>query len=260
MDNRRGAEPLEPTHINVAIQTLEQRIAALLPGRLCAISTSGAGGLEASDNWEMGDEHLAAAAYGVVAADYESRFVDELRTKPRDCELLDELAARATGPVLDIGSGPGHIGARVRSAGRHVVAFDLSGAMAAAARRRVGSAVIADMIHLPIATASVADIVAFNSVIHLSRTQLHHAMVEFSRVLIPEGTVLLSAHEGDSDVAVTEFLGHDVHAAIMGGIYMAVLHCYAQTPVVDADEIANTIVNQALHGLHRQHTPKQAAD
>ena len=184
---------------------------ARLPGRLCAISTSGAGGLEASDNWEMGNEHLAAAAYDIVAADYESRFVDELRTKPRDCELLDELAARATGPVLDIGSGPGHIGARVRSAGRHVVAVDLSGAMAAAARRRVDSAVVADMIHLPIATASVTDIVAFYSVIHLSRTQLHHALVEFSRVLVPEGTVLLSAHEGAGDVAVTEFLGHDVH-------------------------------------------------
>jgi hypothetical protein len=70
---------------------------------------------QASDNWEMGNEHLAAAAYDIVAADYESRFVDELRTKPRDCELLDELAARASGPVLDIGSGPGHIGARVRS-------------------------------------------------------------------------------------------------------------------------------------------------
>jgi hypothetical protein len=67
------------------------------------------------------------------------------------------------------------------------------------------------MIRLPVATASVADIVAFYSVIHLSRTQLHDALIEFSRVLMPEGTILLSAHEGTGGVAVTEFLGHDVH-------------------------------------------------
>ena len=135
---------------------------------------------QASDDWEMGNEHQAAVAYDIVASDYESRFVDELRTKPRNYELLDELAARASGPVLDIGSGPGHVGARVRSAGRHVVAVDLSGVMTAAARRRVESAVVADMAQLPIATATVADIVAFYSVIHLSRSQLHHALVEFS--------------------------------------------------------------------------------
>ncbi len=131
----------------------------------------------------MGNKHGVSSAYDLVAPDYERRFADELRSKPRDRELLDELAARSSGLVLDIGSGPGHIGARIRSAGRPVVALDLSAAMAAAARRRVGSAAVADMVNLPIATASVADIVAFYSVIHLSRFQLHEALVEFSRGL-----------------------------------------------------------------------------
>lgn len=41
-------------------------------------------------------------------------------------------------------------------------------------------------------------------------------------------------------------------AAIMGGIYMAVLQRYAQASHVDPDEIADTIVAQAIHGLHRR--------
>lgn len=158
----------------------------------------------------MPSDHRAAAAYDAVAEEYEKRFHDELQTKPRDCQLLDELAARSTGVVLDVGSGPGHVGARMRDAGRPVVAVDLSRAMAQAASRRLDGALVADMIQLPVASASIADIVAFYSVIHLPRTHLRDALREFARVLVPGGDALLSAHEGAGDVQVTEFLGHDV--------------------------------------------------
>ena len=162
------------------------------------------------DDGAMASEHRVAAAYDTVAADYEERFCDELDGKARDRELLDGLAARASGIVLDVGSGPGHIGARLRAGGRRVIALDMSRAMAKVAARRLDGAVVADMVHLPVATASISDIVAYYSVIHLPRERLRHVLHEFARVLVPGGHALVSAHEGTEDVTATEFLGHEV--------------------------------------------------
>jgi len=111
--------------------------------------------------------------------------------------------------ILDVGSGPGHIGARMRAAGRPVIAIDISQAMAATAARRLDGAAVADMVRLPVASATIADLVAFYSVIHLRRRRLRDALCEFARVLEPGGHALLSAHDGTTDVEVTEFLGHD---------------------------------------------------
>ena len=161
-------------------------------------------------NGAMASERRAAAAYDIVAADYEERFCDELEGKARDRELLDGLAARASGVVLDVGSGPGHIGAHMRARGRPVVAVDVSRAMADAAARRLDAAVVGDMLHIPVGTATISDIIAFYSIIHLPRPRLGDALREFARVLLPGGHALLSAHEGSEHVAVTEFLGREV--------------------------------------------------
>jgi ubiquinone/menaquinone biosynthesis C-methylase UbiE len=158
----------------------------------------------------MASEHRAAAAYDIVAADYEERFCNELEAKARDRELLDGLAARASGVVLDIGSGPGHIGEHLRARGRPVVALDVSYAMADAATRRLDAAVVGDMVHIPVGTATISDIVALYSIIHLPRPRIGDALREFARVLVPGGHALLSAHEGTEHIAVTEFLGHKV--------------------------------------------------
>lgn len=158
----------------------------------------------------MASEKRAATAYDAVAVDYDERFRDELDGKPLDRQLLDALAARSSGAVLDVGSGPGHIGARMRSAGRPVIAVDISQAMASTAARRLDGAAVADMVQLPVASASIADLIAFYSVIHLPRRRLRAALCEFARVLEPGGHALLSAHEGTTDVQVNEFLGHDV--------------------------------------------------
>ena len=162
------------------------------------------------DNGAMASERRAAAAYDIVAADYDERFCHELEGKVRDRELLDGVAARGSGVVLDIGSGPGHIGAHIRARDRPVIAVDVSYAMADAAARRLDAAVVADMIHLPLGPATISDIIAFYSIVHLPRLRIRDALREFARVLAPGGHALLSAHEGTEDVAVTEFLGHEV--------------------------------------------------
>jgi len=150
------------------------------------------------------------ASYDALAVEYEARFCDELAGKPRDRELLEELAAAGGDPVLEIGCGPGQVGAYVRSRGRPVAGVDLSREMAAIARRRLDGALVADMRALPIASESAGGVIAFYSVIHLPRADLVLALREFRRVLRPGGLVLLAAHEGDGEVVLDEFIGKPV--------------------------------------------------
>lgn len=150
------------------------------------------------------------ASYDAVAEAYEARFLDELDGKPRDRELLDELAAAAGDPVVEIGCGPGQVGAYVRGRGRRVVGIDLSNEMAARARTRLDGAVVADMRALPIASGAAAGIVAFYSLIHLPRADLTDALREFRRLLRAGGRVLFSAHEGEGEVVLDEFAGRPV--------------------------------------------------
>jgi SAM-dependent methyltransferase len=136
--------------------------------------------------------------------------VDELAGKPRDRELLELFAGSIGDPVVEIGCGPGHIGAHVRTHGHVVIGVDRSSEMARLAARRLGSAVVADMRSLPLANASVAGLVAFYSVIHVRRGELDGVLREFARALRPGGCLLLSAHEGRGEIERDDFLGEPV--------------------------------------------------
>jgi SAM-dependent methyltransferase len=150
------------------------------------------------------------ASYDALAPDYEARFRNELDEKPRDRALLEEFAAAVGDPVVEIGCGPGQVGAYVRDRGRRVTGVDLSRAMAGLAGRRLDGAVVGDMRALPLASESAAGLMAFYSVIHLPRTDLVVALREFGRVLRPGGRLLFSAHEGEGDVSLDEFIGRPV--------------------------------------------------
>ena len=79
--------------------------------------------------------------------------------------------------------------------------------MAALAARRLDATAVADMRALPIANGTAGAIVAFYSVIHLRRADLAATFVEFARALMPSGRLLVSAHEGQGEVTLTEFIG-----------------------------------------------------
>jgi SAM-dependent methyltransferase len=84
---------------------------------------------------------------------------------------------------------------------------DISAAMAARARARLDGAVVADLRALPIASGAAAGLVAFYSVIHVPRADLAGALAEFRRVLRADGRVMFSAHEGEGEVVLDEFIG-----------------------------------------------------
>ena len=151
-----------------------------------------------------------AASYDAVASKYEDRFLTELEGKPRDRELLESFAGSVADPVVEIGCGPGQIGVFVRQRGRRVFGLDLSAEMAGLARDRLDGALVGDMRSLPLASATLGGLVAFYSLIHLRREELGAVLTEFHRVLQPGGRVLFSAHEGDGEIELDEFVGEPV--------------------------------------------------
>jgi SAM-dependent methyltransferase len=165
------------------------------------------------------------ASYDVVARRYEDAFADELAAKPADRARLAAFAAAVAGagggPVLDLGCGPGQIGAAVAEAparpgaapedhGVVVRGIDLSPAMARLAARRLGGAAAGDLRALPVRSASVAGVLAYYSFIHLRRAEQAAAWAEVARVLRPGGRALVTAHEGAGTIEVDDFLGAGV--------------------------------------------------
>jgi SAM-dependent methyltransferase len=150
------------------------------------------------------------SSYDVVASKYETRFLDELRDKPRDRELLRAFSESVSDPVFEIGCGPGQIGVFVRQRGRRVFGLDLSPQMARLANRRLDGALAADMRSLPLAPERIGGLIAFYSLIHVRRADLCTALREFHRVLRPGGRVLFSAHEGQGEVERDQFLEEPV--------------------------------------------------
>jgi SAM-dependent methyltransferase len=174
---------------------------------------------EACDAWVLRRQDCGMAwdylrsTYDAVAHKYEARFVAELNDKPRDRELLEEFAGSVSDPVIDIGCGPGQIGAFVRERGRRVVGLDLSPEMASLAKSHLDAAVVADLRSIPLASGHIGGLLAFYSLIHLRRAELGPALQEFSRVLRPGGCALFSAHEGHDEIELDEFLGEPVRFA-----------------------------------------------
>jgi SAM-dependent methyltransferase len=180
-------------------------------------------------------EHLRSS-YDLVARKYETRFLDELRGKPRDRELLTAFAESVRDPVVEIGCGPGQIGAFVRDRGRRVFGLDLSSEMARRANGRLDGALAADMRSLPLASERLGGLVAFYSLIHVRRRELGTVLREFHRVLQPGGRVLFSAHEGQGEVERDQFLEEPVP-------FVASL--FELDELVDASQAAGLPVTQA---------------
>lgn len=80
-----------------------------------------------------------------MAARYAAEISDELADKPLDRAVLNALTELSSGPVLDVGAGPGHVADYLAQQGVELVAADLSAAMCGFARRAGIPAVAADM-------------------------------------------------------------------------------------------------------------------
>lgn len=161
---------------------------------------------------EQTSAHIRAC-YDAVAREYADRFSDELAHKPLDRELLARFASEVGhGQVLDLGCGPGHTTAFLHGRGVRVRGVDLSANLLAEARQRHTDIAFeqGDLLALPLADASLAGVLAFYAIVHLSPTGLRRALTEMHRVLQPGGRLLLTFHIGEGSIHVEEFLGRPV--------------------------------------------------
>ena len=144
------------------------------------------------------------ATYDAVATAYADRLGDELDRKPFDRWLLERVAGLADGnPVVDVGTGPGHVAAYLAAAGADASGVDLSPGMVEEARTRfpgltfsVGN--LTSLLRPPAASGWGA-ITAWYALVHLAGSELSPAVASLARVLVPGGWLALALHAG-SDV------------------------------------------------------------
>lgn len=170
------------------------------------------------------------ASFDAVAADYAARFADPWPEKPLDRAMLTAFAELVSGPVADVGCGPGSATSYLRGLGVDAFGVDLSPAMVAEARRmhpglrfEVGS-----MLGLDLPDGALGGIVALYSIINTPPNRLPEVFAEFARVLAPGGQVLLAFQAGDAHRHGTEWFGRAID-----------LHVYYSQPDVVAGLLAD---------------------
>ncbi|EHR51140.1 methylase involved in ubiquinone/menaquinone biosynthesis [Saccharomonospora marina XMU15] len=156
------------------------------------------------------------ASYDILAEDYAEWARPELAVKPLDRAMLGGFAelvhAAGSGPVADIGCGPGRITVHLAELGLSAFGIDLSPAMVAVARRSyprlwfgVGS-----MTALGLADGKLGGVVAWYSIIHVPRRLLPDVMAELNRVLAPGGYLQLAFQVGDGLLHLDDALQHRI--------------------------------------------------
>jgi SAM-dependent methyltransferase len=154
------------------------------------------------------------SGYDRIARAYAAEFADELTRKPFDREVLADFAilCGGAGVVCDLGCGPGHITRYLADLRVDVVGLDLSNEMVRVARDAHGDLafVQGDAQRLPFRDGGLAGIVAFYSLIHLSRAELPGVLAELRRALAHGGILLVAVHAGGDDEHVDTCLEQPV--------------------------------------------------
>jgi uncharacterized protein YceH (UPF0502 family) len=141
------------------------------------------------------------SSYDAVATAYADHLVDELGGLPFETWLLDRVVSHAAGrPVVEVGSGPGHVTAYLSDGGADATGIDLSPAMVAEARRRFPGPgfEVGDLRRLtrPATSSGWAAVVGWYSLIHLAASELPDAVAALVRPLVPGGWLVLGLHAG----------------------------------------------------------------
>lgn len=137
-------------------------------------------------------------AYSGLSDVYIDLFASGDHEHPDDLALVDRHLGSLSGPLLDLGCGPGHLTARLRSRGRDVTGIDLVPEFVAHARRAKPTArfEVGSLTELTWPDGSVAGALSWYSLIHFRPDQLDGALAEIRRVLAPRGLLVVGFFEG----------------------------------------------------------------
>ncbi|MFI9632272.1 methyltransferase domain-containing protein [Nocardia sp. NPDC051929] len=164
---------------------------------------------------DFADEHpdvaVTRAAYDDVAELYTELFRHHLAGAMLDRAMLgafvESVAGNGSGPIADVGCGPGRITGHLAALGAQVFGIDLSPRMVELARVEHPQLLFAQgsVEQLPISNEALGGIVAWYSLIHLPPDRVPHVLSEFHRVLASKGHVLLAFQTADQPDAVEAF-------------------------------------------------------
>ncbi|NNH74526.1 class I SAM-dependent methyltransferase [Nocardia uniformis] len=158
--------------------------------------------------------NVVRTAYDKVAELYAAMYERALGQMPFDRAMLGAFAELAadTGPVADLGCGPGRLTGHLHAVGLDVFGVDLSPEMIRLAR--IAHPEIrfeqGSMASLDLADGALGALVAWYSIIHTPPEQLPTILDEFARVLRPNGLALLAFPVTDASV---EAFDHKVATA-----------------------------------------------
>jgi SAM-dependent methyltransferase len=137
------------------------------------------------------------ASYDAVAAQYAARLGDELDHKALDRGLLHAfLDLAGSGPIADLGCGPGHVTRYLAARHPDVTGIDVSPLMIDIARAAAPDVTftVGSMLGLPAADEAFSGLVTLYSIIHLSDADRTTACREFARTLRPGGWLFIAFH------------------------------------------------------------------
>jgi uncharacterized protein len=163
---------------------------------------------------EARDEKVRAA-YAAVAASYAAELFNELIGLPFESWLLRRVVELADGaPVIEVGTGPGHVAAFLAEAGADATGLDLAPEMVDEARRRYPdvSYQVGDLRQLmrPTTRDGWGAVLAWYSLVHLAASEIPDAIASLARPLRPNGWLVLGLHAGAEVRTVGEWFGHEV--------------------------------------------------
>jgi SAM-dependent methyltransferase len=141
-------------------------------------------------------------AYAAVADRYIDLFDDTGHEHREDAALVRRHLTGLTGPVLDLGCGPGHWTADLHARGADVTGIDLVPEFVAHARAhhpgptyRLGS-----MTDVDLPDHTVAGVLSWYSTIHLPPAELDRVLAEFRRLLVTSGVLVAGFFAGEDGV------------------------------------------------------------
>jgi SAM-dependent methyltransferase len=137
--------------------------------------------------------------------------IGDIRRHPWHKAAIDAFAdsVAGSGPVLDVGCGPGTVTAYLAGRGLDVTGVDLSPRMIDNARRLYPQCRfdVASATELDLAEASLGGVLGWWSLFNLPRDVLPQVLARFARALKPGGHLITATHVGDADLVRTEAYG-----------------------------------------------------
>ncbi len=139
-----------------------------------------------------------SGAYGARAAEYIQLFGEIEAAAEADRVAVLAWARGITGPVIDVGCGPGQWTHYLSVHGLDIEGIDPTPEFIEAAQRRYSGNRfrIGQAEHLDVEDGSLGGILAWYSLIHTDPVEIDAALTEFARSLCPSGSLALGFFEG----------------------------------------------------------------